>query len=49
MTLHINGDPHQVPAGLTVASLLLHLGIDAKGLEGLNCHYAVVDDWSRGG
>lgn len=28
--------------------LHLHLGIDAAGLEGLNCHYAVVDDWSRG-
>lgn len=30
MTLHINGDPHEVPAGLTVATLLLHLGIDAR-------------------
>ena len=30
MTLHINGDPHQVPTGLTVATLLLHLGIDAR-------------------
>ena len=29
--------------------LHLHVGIDATGLpEGLNCHYALVDDWSRG-
>ena len=29
--------------------LHLHVGIDAAGLpEGLNCHYALVDDWSRG-
>lgn len=29
--------------------LHLHAGIDAAGLpEGLNCHYALVDDWSRG-
>lgn len=32
----------------TCSFLHLHLGLDAKGLEGLNCHYAVVDDWSRG-
>lgn len=28
--------------------LHLHVGIDAAGLEGLNCHYALVDDWDRG-
>ncbi len=30
--------------------LHLHVGIDAKGLEGmdLQCHYALVDDWARG-
>ena len=27
--------------------LHLHLGIESKGLEGLQCHYAVVDDWSQ--
>lgn len=26
----------------------LHLGIDAIGLEGLACHYIVVNDWSQG-
>lgn len=35
----------------TESFLHLHVGIDAAGLEeaGLNCHYALVDDWSRGG
>ena len=26
----------------------LHLGIDATGLEDLNCHYIVVNDWDKG-
>ncbi|MGD1902081.1 MAG: phytoene desaturase family protein [Geitlerinemataceae cyanobacterium] len=26
----------------------LHLGIDATGLEDLQCHYIFVDDWERG-
>ncbi len=26
----------------------LHLGIDATGLEDLECHYIVVNDWDRG-
>ncbi len=26
----------------------LHLGIDATGLEDLECHYIVVNDWERG-
>ncbi|MFK8183073.1 MAG: phytoene desaturase family protein [Phormidesmis sp.] len=26
----------------------LHLGIDAQGLAGLNCHYIVVNDWAKG-
>ena len=41
MTLQINGDPHQVPAGLTVASLLAHLGIDARRVA-VECNEAVV-------
>ena len=41
MTLQINGDPHQVPAGLTVASLLAHLGIDARRVA-VECNETVV-------
>ena len=26
----------------------LHLGIDATGLENLECHYIVVNDWNKG-
>ena len=26
----------------------LHLGIDATGLDPLNCHYIVVNDWEKG-
>ncbi len=26
----------------------LHLGIDAEGLENLQCHYIVVNDWEKG-
>lgn len=29
MQLHVNGEPQQVPAGLTVAGLLAHLSINA--------------------
>jgi hypothetical protein len=32
----------------TASFLHLHAGISAEGLEGLQCHYAVVDDWSKG-
>lgn len=31
----------------TPSFLHLHLGLDATGLGPLNCHYAVVDDWSK--
>jgi hypothetical protein len=31
----------------TPSFLHLHLGLDATGLGALNCHYAVVDDWSK--
>lgn len=41
MTLQINGDPHQVPAGLTVATLLAHLGVDARRVA-VECNEAVV-------
>ncbi|RMG10921.1 MAG: sulfur carrier protein ThiS [Deltaproteobacteria bacterium] len=30
MTVTLNGEPRQVPAGLTVAALLEHLGIQAS-------------------
>lgn len=29
MTLHINGEPREFPEGLTVASLVAHLGMKA--------------------
>ncbi len=29
MQLHVNGEPRQVPVGLTVAGLLVHLSINA--------------------
>jgi sulfur carrier protein len=41
VTLHINGDPHLVPDGLTVATLLTHLGIDARRVA-VECNEAVV-------
>lgn len=30
MTIQLNGDPLQLPAPLTVAALLAHLGIDGR-------------------
>ena len=30
MTIQLNGDPHDLPAPMTVAALLAHLGIDGR-------------------